>query len=440
MCYNCRNQTLRGFRAMSTIINRKDYGDYLQIEDYKLIDSLAQIKDYSQKSLRKLQHENFDLGESVVSILISRFRDTDADPRKSLEITNNLLKAGLAAYLAADCVITKYQPDLVYLFNGRGSQQRAILRACEKHQVTYDVIEEGCDLNHYALFRNSTPHDISYRTKMIRELWQLSDRNKMLDLSISFYEKRANSFKGYGVMQSFTHAQEKGRLPDHWNSDAHNVVVFCSSEDEFAAIGEQWKNQLYGSQLNGLKQISRSSINYNSSICIYLRMHPNLSGLHNKFRSECELLSHSRFVVIPPESSISSYALMFAADTVVSFASTIGIEATYWGKPSVLLGSCFYQELDVAYKPQTHEECMNLLTMKLTPKDREGALMYGCYMMSFGKPYIMSKVGNSPTDVRFRGVHLRGGFMMRFLLAIRERFTGRTIDRLIKRGMSSKIE
>ena len=123
---------------------------------------------------------------------------------------------------------------------------------------------------------------------------------------------------------------------------------------------------------------------------VYLRMHPNLSGLYNKFRSECEALENDKFKVILPESPVSSYDLMFAADTVVSFASTIGIEAVFWDKPSVLLGSCFFQYLDVAYQPTTHEEAMALLTQKLEPKDKVGALMYAGYIMTFGEPYTMS--------------------------------------------------
>ena len=128
---------------------------------------------------------------------------------------------------------------------------------------------------------------------------------------------------------------------------------------------------------------------------------------------------------------MSSYDLMFAADTVVSFASTIGIEAVFWDKPSVLLGSCFFQYLDVAYQPTTHEEAMALLTQKLEPKDKVGALMYAGYIMTFGEPYTMSEVGGTPTDVTFRGVHLRGGLLMKPLLRIREKFTGPTINRLI---------
>ncbi len=90
----------------------------------------------------------------------------------------------------------------------------------------------------------------------------------------------------------------------------------------------------------------------------YLRMCPNLSNLMNAFRAECESLQHDRFEVVLPELPISSYDLLFSCDMVVSFASTIGIEAVYWGKPSVLLGSFFYQNLDVAYRPTTHEEAL----------------------------------------------------------------------------------
>ncbi len=89
--------------------------------------------------MRRVCHDNFDLGEAAVSILISRFKNPDVVPEKGRVISRNLIEAELAAYIAGKRVIAEYKPDLVYLFNGRGSQQRALLRACEKQGVDYIV-------------------------------------------------------------------------------------------------------------------------------------------------------------------------------------------------------------------------------------------------------------------------------------------------------------
>ncbi len=105
------------------------------------------------------------------------------------------------------------------------------------------MIEEGGDLDHYALFENATPHDIKYRTQQMLKAWNSSSKEELERKGAEFFEKRASGYKGYGVIKSFTGNQKQGLLPEKWDPEAHNVVIYCSSEDKFAAIGEQWKIQ-----------------------------------------------------------------------------------------------------------------------------------------------------------------------------------------------------
>ena len=52
------------------------------------------------------------------------------------------------------------------------------------------------------------------------------------------------------------------------------------------------------------------------------------------------------------------------ADKVISYNSLMGIEAVYWGKPSILLGRRPYENLEVVYKPKNHLSVMNLIFKK----------------------------------------------------------------------------
>jgi hypothetical protein len=90
--------------------------------------------------------------------------------------------------------------------------------------------------------------------------------------------------------------------------------------------------------------------------------------------------------VLAPESDVDTYALIENASVVVSFGSTVGIEAVYWNKPSVLLGPSFYQDLGAAYKVATHEDALDAI---LRPKlgDKEMALAYGYWANTRGEAY-----------------------------------------------------
>jgi hypothetical protein len=65
--------------------------------------------------------------------------------------------------------------------------------------------------------------------------------------------------------------------------------------------------------------------------------------------------------VIPAESPVHSYSLVDASDVVITYGSTVGIEASYAGKVSILMGRAVYEDLDVVIKPDSHAEMVEIL-------------------------------------------------------------------------------
>ena len=119
----------------------------------------------------------------------------------------------------------------------------------------------------------------------------------------------------------------------------------------------------------------------------YLRMHPNLKGVDNKHTRELYDLRREFFEIIPPDDPVSTYALIKHADKVLTFGSTVGIEAVFWGTPSIHAGRSYYQDLEGTYNPGSHEELITMLKADLPPKDRTAALVYGYYFSTFGIPF-----------------------------------------------------
>jgi hypothetical protein len=84
---------------------------------------------------------------------------------------------------------------------------------------------------------------------------------------------------------------------------------------------------------------------------LYVRLHPNLSSKSSEEKKRWEKLKSSEYsTVINPDENVSSYALLKAAKGVISYGSTIGIEAAFHSIPSAILADCWYDELDVADK------------------------------------------------------------------------------------------
>jgi hypothetical protein len=246
--------------------------------------------------------------------------------------------------------------------------------------------ERGCDLNHFELFRNHLPHDILAIDRLIRERWRLaeSDPNRQITAA-QWYLDRVNRIERN--WHSFVKRQSSGLLPEGWDTRRKNIAIYCSSDDEFVAIGDCWRNALYSNQVIAVRQIAHSLQTAAPEAHLYLRVHPNLSQVDNPRMRSMMALANDNLTVIAPDSRIDTYQLLKSCDCAVSFGSSVGMEAVFWNKPSVLLGPCLYQHLEGTYQPNSHQQVIDLLCRDLDPQSKLGAFMYGYWLQTRGERF-----------------------------------------------------
>lgn len=334
--------------------------------------------------------ESFDVGYGALSSLVSVCRDPEPDLEKYAALLERFISSALTTFRETLDYIRRERPDRVYVFNGRFAAMRAVFRACQQENVECFLHERGCDLNHYDLYENHLPHDIAGIDAVIRRLWNEADPASRESVGASWYEDRVNRVERN--WQSFTKEQQAGLLPVGFDASQRNVAIFCSSDDEFVAIGDAWRNTLYPNQVQAIAAICESMLQSAPATKIYLRVHPNLKDVDNQRKREMLALDYSNLHVIAPDAAIDTYALMHASDLTVSFGSSVGMEAVFWGKPSVLLGPCLYQDLGGPVRSHSHSQTIELLCRDLQaadspPADRTGALMYGHWFQVRGYRY-----------------------------------------------------
>jgi hypothetical protein len=84
----------------------------------------------------------------------------------------------------------------------------------------------------------------------------------------------------------------------------------------------------------------------------------------------------SNLCVIWPEENIDSYCLIDNCEKTITFGSSTGLEATYWGKPSILADYSLFEAFDYAYRPDSHEDLLTLLReQNLRPKSPDVVAM-----------------------------------------------------------------
>ncbi|HMJ11653.1 MAG TPA: hypothetical protein VK524_09590, partial [Polyangiaceae bacterium] len=163
--------------------------------------------------------------------------------------------------------------------------------------------------------------------------------------------------------------------------------VFTNSEDEFVGLEDLWRNSLYPDQDTALRRIIEDLRSETRPIHLTIRMHPNLRHSPPALVEATCKLESERVTVVRPDSAVSTYALARAADRVLTFGSTMGIEACYLRKPSVLAGRALYEGIGGTYNPKTHDEVVSLLRSDLEPRSREAALMFGYDQATFGERF-----------------------------------------------------
>lgn len=396
VCFSCRINANHNLKLVPGDFEHISFNDILRKEDIEKAEAFFESDpdiDFNTK------YESFEIGESLLSVYISNTRNRDLAQanRNNYVITSKV--NSLALYLAIKRFLKERKIDKVISFNGRQDYKRAVLRACEAVDIDCFNYERTRPGGYIEFFKNALPQNIQSKTEWINLAWQDPQFTLEEKTSIGaqfFSDKRAGKAI---VDKTYVSGQQKGLIPEEVRNCNRNIILFNSSDDEFAAVGKEYQNPFFNDQLEGLRYIvgivGRQMPEYN----LVIRMHPNLKGIQEDYATGILLLhkAYPNIYVIPPDSFVDSYALLDVAEKVIVFGSSIGIEANFWRKPVILLAKSFYWLLDVAYIPKDKEEIAGLLKSALEPKNIEGSLKYGMYALKGG---IKSKgyYQDSPTS------------------------------------------
>lgn len=366
-------------------IEKKTLRDYFEASSERNIAELK-FEYYSIADLKSITYRDVKIGYAALSSYISLTRNLDVVFDGEVKrYVDSLLLHQVRLTDTIIKVLEEFQPDCICFYNGRFPEYRPLLDLAQLYGIDYVVTENRRFApNHVRrdIYYNSIPHDAEAYVAKYKQLWRefpnLDERER---LARSFYENRRNAvFSGEKI---YVKDQQKGLMPDKWNKDRENIVIFNTSEDEFCSINEQVDvERVFPTQMDGIKAIVE---HYRNDINKYfwLRIHPNLSGIPFRYHQDLYKLDYPNLTVIPAESAISTYSLMDAASKVIVFGSTTGVEATYWGKPVICLGYSYYKQLGVVHTPKNVDELWPLIDNPNLPcLYNENVLVYGLHNMS----------------------------------------------------------
>lgn len=339
---------------------------------------------HSIDDVKKIKYEEFDdIGWGVLSSLISITRNSRIDFNKNKRAIFNYFKSSLMVYLQVQKLIEQYDPDEVLLFNGRFATTRAVLRAADSMgRRSWMIHERGCDKDHYWI-GDVMPHDNVALQKRINDAW----RPELIEDGRRFFQARRDRVERHWHVHTLK--QEKGKLPREFNKKSKWVIFFTSSEDEMVAIGDKYINHHFPDQILAIQWLS-SIVQGIDGLKMCVRVHPNIASKGASDRSRWDEMEVPDSVLIRSDDDIDTYALIDNSHVVCTYGSTVGVEATYWGKPSLLLANAAYDCLDVAMMAESESQVEAYLRAPFN-YPQKNAIKYGAYYEAFGTKYRFYK-------------------------------------------------
>ena len=303
------------------------------------------------------------LMEGVQSGVISTFRTLPKESRSNsmiAAIKRRYFRNASQLLKSMKAVVRELQPDRIEVFNGR--------HACSKFSIIA-ATSAGIPFTTFEVTARQFP--------MICPGYTVHDRHRVQERILSHpadFEVAERYYLRNRQPRDNKYAKKHRTpfVPPDTSGYRKRISVFLSSQDEFESLGKEWVSPFlnYG-------PIVEKACRENPDIMFLIRFHPNQADMAGDVLTPFNAVStlpNAR--IFSPTDTVNSYALMEWSDTVVTFGSTITVEACWAGKAAIMLGPSFFDELDIAYTPKTLEEFGEVLRMDLKPKCPENAARF----------------------------------------------------------------
>jgi len=331
---------------------------------------LVPLEPYAESKVVVSQSEKSELVEGVFSGLISTFRlmgnDVSATPLLK-RIKTLYYRTSLGLLRAFRQLVEAEQPDHIEVFNGRHACSKFPLIVARNAGIpfaTFEITRRGRPI----LFHGYTFHD----RKAIQE--RMLQHEPDLEAADRFFSNlRSRKHNKFATV----HVDLK---PPADTGSSQKVTFFLSSKDEYASLGRHWKSVFD----DNAAVIGRAcEARPQDFFCV--RFHPNQAGIGSDYTAPFQALTqYPNLKMYLPTDGISTYDLIDWSDVVVTFGSTVTVEACWAGKPTILLGPSRYDQLKVALTPESVEKFLDALDHPVPIGNRENAARFVQYALNAG--------------------------------------------------------
>lgn len=309
--------------------------------------------------------DDIDIYNSAISTLMSTLADSKPDLKEYSSFLHHYLIEGLISYYSFHKLLGERSFSKIIIFNGRVSRYRPALRICQRRKLNVFLSEyPELDFSRYPLTPDTYSHDFAHRSKILRSIADSDREHNSKEERVRIGEQiildSLNQVEAHGnFIANFVVLQEKKALPEGWNPERFNIVVFTGSDFEMAGIPEYYENLPEGSQPRAISKLWKFLPQQNIDMTV--RVHPNQRAKDLKAANLIYDLQKEGIRVVHASSKVDSYELLKHADLVITFGSQLSVESAYLGKHVIVLGNSMYTSFNFSVNLFSVEDAANVI-------------------------------------------------------------------------------
>lgn len=354
---------------------------------------VEEARAFAEESVSGLQHiddlkgltfQEFDIGIPVSSSLVSRLTCPEPSISENRTMIYWYLFYSALTFLEGREIIEQVSPDMLYVYNGRFYNTYPLTLFSERINTVY---YERIDQRRRLRIQPHRIHDCIGNGQLALEHFESHPVELSTKIGREFFHTQKNVFFD-NDRKTFNAPKEKKLL-----------TYITTSDDEFESLHpEIAAHTLFSSQKEAARYLMDWVAEHDDYELI-IRAHPNIKNKSRNQQQYWNALNGRNTTVIKYDSEVDTYDLIEKSDVIIGYRSTTLLEATYMGKPTILVSVANYTGHDVCYEPGSLEALDKLLQTIPAPKPAGNALIWAFFMRSYGLPFeYLHSLGYSSFD------------------------------------------
>ena len=338
-------------------------------------------KEVKLNDIINYKYKQAEIGLGVASSLNDLINNNRITENELNQFANKMINSAIKIFNISIKSIKKSQPHVLYTFNPRFANTRPIYEAAKILKININTYEVPIDINKYSISKYSI-FDGYNVSKDMKIFWIKGCKEK---------EKIAKSYY-IGLKKVFfsnsCNINSNFRINDFFDNNKINIIFFPSSIHETYALGDLYPHSIFESQIEALNYLVELALS-NKNINLILRLHPILkqkSKEEQQFWTKYQSIKHIK--TISYEDDVSSYDLIEKSDKIIVYHSTIGIEAAYYKKQVMAIGTPWWVGLKCIFHPSNKSEISDYIFSKIEYEyDFSESLIFAYYYLENGIPF-----------------------------------------------------